>query len=79
MSLITKENLDKKTLTNAEVLAMLQKLSLTLDGCGFSRVLDVVEDLTGSRDFSDMEIDVKIKEAKNSLALKVVKASVCDF
>jgi len=49
--IITKNNLDAKTLTNKEVIELLAKLSLKVDHCGFSRVLDVVEELTGNRDF----------------------------
>ena len=80
MTLINENNLQDKNLTNAEILALLQKLSLELDGSGFSRVLDVIEDLTGNRNFSDnSKVDGEIEGAKNSLALKVVKASFCDF
>ena len=70
MKLIRENNLDEKTFTNAEVLAMLSKLSLELDGCGFSRVLDLVEDLTGNRNFESSKVD----EAKKSLVLMVAKA-----
>lgn len=52
VTLITKENLDEKTLTNREVIEMLQKLSMQVDMSGFSRVLDVIEELTDNRDFS---------------------------
>lgn len=77
MALINKDNLNKKTLTNSEVLALLQKLSLTLDPCGFSRTLDVIEELTGDRNFTDCCGDEKaIKSGNNSLALKIKKASV---
>lgn len=75
MALINKTNLDKKSLTNAEVIALLCKLSLELDPCGFSRTLDVIEDLTGNRSFTDTTDD-EIEKAKKSLALKVVKASM---
>jgi hypothetical protein len=50
--LINTNNLNEKSLTNAKVLAMLTELSMQLDGCGFSRVLDLVEDLTGDRNFN---------------------------
>ena len=76
MSLINKKNLDEKSLTNAEVIAMLNTLALELDECGFSRTLDVMEDLTGDRSFSHLFKDGVIKEAKNSLANKVVSANV---
>ena len=49
---ITKENLDEKTLTNREVIELLEKLSLEVDRSSFSSVLDKIEDLTGNRDFS---------------------------
>ncbi len=48
---ITRENLEEKSFTNIEVMEMLSKLSMALDRTGFSRVLDVVEDLTGDRNF----------------------------
>jgi len=48
---ITKENLDEKTLTNREVIELLEKLSLEVDRSSFSSVLDKIEDLTGNRDF----------------------------
>jgi hypothetical protein len=57
MALITKNNLDTKMFTNAEVLALLNKVAKNVDGSAFSRILDVVEDLTDSRDFEDVKID----------------------
>jgi hypothetical protein len=57
MALITKNNLDTKMFTNAEVLALLNKVARNVDGCAFSRILDVVEDLTDSRNFEDSKID----------------------
>jgi hypothetical protein len=48
---ITKENLGEKSFTNLEVLEMLSNLSMKLDMCGYSRALDLMEDLTGDRDF----------------------------
>ena len=57
MALITKNNLDTKMFTNAEVLALLNKVARNVDGSAFSRILDVVEDLTDSRDFEDAKID----------------------
>jgi hypothetical protein len=50
---ITKENLNEKSFTNLEVLEIISKLSMELDMCGFSRTLDLVEDLTGDRDFTE--------------------------
>lgn len=70
MKLITNSNLQDKDFTNAEVMAMLNKLSLELDASGFSRVRDMVEDLTGDRDFDNAEID----QAEKDLILKVAKA-----
>lgn len=70
MSLINNNNLNEKSLTNAEVLAMLNKLSMEVYKESHSRVLDVVEDLTGNRYFESSKVD----EVKNSLALKVVKS-----
>ena len=72
MALIDNSNLDEKTLTNAEVLAMLNKLSMEVYKESHSRVLDAVEDLTGNRYFENSKVD----EAKNSLANKVVSAYV---
>lgn len=57
MALITKNNLDTKMFTNAEVLALLNKVARNVDGSAFSLILDVVEDLTDSRDFDDAKID----------------------
>lgn len=57
MALITKNNLDTKMFTNAEVLALLNKVARNVDGSAFSRILDVVEDLTDSRNFEDAKID----------------------
>lgn len=50
---INQNNLTEKSLNNFEVIRLLQKLSLEVDPCGFSRVLDVVENLTGDRNFFD--------------------------
>ena len=49
---ITKENLDEKTLTNREVIEILENLSVEVSIASFSKILDVIEDLTGNRDFS---------------------------
>lgn len=49
---IWEKNLNNKNFTNREIIVMLTDLSLQLDACGFNRVLDVIEDLTGNRDFS---------------------------
>jgi len=50
-SKINKDNLDEKSLTNREVIEMLKKVSLEVDPCGFSRIYDVIETLTGDRNF----------------------------
>lgn len=48
---ISKENLDEKSLTNRQVIEMLQELSLEVYRASFSTVIDVVEVLTGDRNF----------------------------
>lgn len=48
---ITNQNLDEKTLTNREVIELLSNLSLAVYRESFGKVLDVIEDLTGNRDF----------------------------
>lgn len=67
MALITKNNLDTKMFTNAEVLALLNKVARNVDGSAFSRILDVVEDLTDSRNFEDSKID----KAEKNIALLI--------
>ncbi len=63
MSLINRENLEEKSLTNAEVLAILEMVGDNVDMYGYSRILDAIENLTGDRDFEDM----KIYDAKDKL------------
>ncbi len=63
MSLINRENLEEKSLTNAEVLAILEIVGDNVDVYGYSRILDAIENLTGDRDFEDM----KIYDAKDKL------------
>jgi len=66
MSLINRENLEEKSLTNAEVLAILEIVGGNVDMYGFSRILDAIENLTGDRDFEDK----KIYDAKDKLEKK---------
>lgn len=63
MSLITYNNLEEKSLTNAEVLAILEMVGDNVDMYGYSRILDAIENLTGDRDFEDM----KVYDAKDKL------------
>jgi hypothetical protein len=65
MALITVENLDEKTFTNAEVLAILKKLGKNVYIESFGRVLDVVEELTGNRNFEDSKVDDAEKKFGN--------------
>jgi len=51
VAVISKDNLNEKSLTNREVMQQLESLAGKLDDSGSSRVLDVIEHLTGSRDF----------------------------
>ena len=48
---IDNKNLQDKDFTNAEILAMLNKLSTKVDGSAASRIYDLIEDLTGNRFF----------------------------
>ena len=73
-ALINENNLKEKTLTNAQVLFVLNKLSMNLDMCGYSRTLDVIEDLTNDRNFSEDSIVEKvIKEQGKDLSLMLAK------
>jgi len=66
---IDNKNLQDKDFTNAEILAMLNKLSTKVDGSAASRIYDLIEDLTGNRFFESSEVD----QAVNDLALKAAK------
>ncbi len=70
MALIEKNNLDQHSLSNAEVLALLERLSVNVDGSAASRIMDAIEDLTGDRHFENSKVD----QAQGSLVLKVAKA-----
>lgn len=72
MIIINKNNLDDKSLTNAEVIAILLKLSLNLNPSGFSRTLDVIGNLTGDREFTEYpEVYESIKVAEVLLNKKI--------
>ena len=52
--IISLDNLDNKSFTNREILKILHDLAMELDASGYYRYLDVIEKLTGNRDFSDV-------------------------
>ena len=72
--LINNNNLQDKDFTNAEVLALLEKIATNCDGSGASRIYDAIEDLTGNRNFENSEVD----QAGKDLVLKVAKAGALD-
>lgn len=53
MALINTNNLNERSLTNGEVIDLLSKLSWKVDSSGYSRVLDVIEELTNNRNFNE--------------------------
>lgn len=52
---INSKNLNERSFTNAELLILLKKLSLTVDLYSYSRVLDLVEELTGERENKEIK------------------------
>jgi len=62
MPIITKDNLDQRDFTNGELILILDKLAQVLDMRGFSEVNNVIEHLTGDRNFDETP---KVSEGLN--------------
>ena len=56
MKKINPKNLNECSFTDAELLMLLGELSTKVDSSGYSRILDLVEELTGDREILNKEI-----------------------